>query len=95
VLVDAAKRLFPARVRHPSRPEPEDRPSRRIDVQDAAVAIDHDDAVIDAGQHRQYGDVRIRKSLLQPVASRRVFEYGLLRFDRDVIDADIALRTGA
>ena len=56
-----------------------------------ALAIGDDDTVVDTRENRQHGDIRIGQALLQGMALDRMIEDGLLSFDRNVIDAEIAL----
>ena len=95
VAIDTAERLFPGRVRLRARTEAEDGPGRRVDIQYVSGVINNDRAVINIAKYRQHRDVGFGQALLQAAALHGVVENRVLAFDRNVVDADIALCAGA
>ena len=95
ITVDAAKGLFPGWVRLRTRTQSEDGSRRRINVEYAPRIIDNDHTVIDVAKNRQDRDIGIRQALLQAAALHGVVEYGVLAFDRNIVDTHVALGTGS
>ncbi len=91
VLVDAAESLLPGRVRLRTRAEGENRARGRVDVENMAMAVDDDDAIVDVPEYRQDRDIGLREPLLKAMSFDRVLERRLLAFDGYVVDADVPL----
>ena len=75
-----------------TRLQSEHRPRRGIDVQDMAVSIHDDGAVIDVLEYRQHGAVGFGKSREQPIALDGVIDDRLDLLVAGVVDAEITLR---
>ena len=95
VAIDTAECLFPGRVRLRAWTEAENGSGGRVDIKYVSGVINNNRAVINIAKYRQHRDVGFGQALLQAAALHGVVENRVLAFDRNVVDADIALGADA
>ena len=95
IFVDAAEGLLPGGIGQHPWAYAQHRPRCRVDVENMPCVINHNNAVINVVEYGQDGYIGTRQARLHTSALHRVIKSIVLCFNRDVINADIALCASA